>query len=252
MAISGSVNKILKHSFVDGPGNRAVIFLQGCNLRCLYYHNPYKQTLCSHCGVCVSFCPFGALRFQDKQVVWDDALCQECDACIHACPQNSSPHVRELTADQIWQFIAPVEPYFSGVTASGGEPAQQIEFLIDFFTFIKHKTLLTTLIETNGCIEEERLKPLLPVLDIAKGAMKQGVRILSIGSANSEFMRVTGYRIRRVDLENAKREVKNRHSSASLGAGFLETKPNNLRRRERKVRFSFTDFFCLLIKTSYP
>ena len=73
------------------------------------------------------------------------------------------------------------------------------------------------------------------VLDIAKGAMQKGVRILSIGSANSEFVRVTGYLIRRVDLENAKREVKNRHSSAALGAGFLETKPNNLHRRERKV-----------------
>ena len=27
----GIVNHILKKSFVDGPGNRAVIFLQGCN-----------------------------------------------------------------------------------------------------------------------------------------------------------------------------------------------------------------------------
>jgi len=75
----------------------------------------------------------------------------------------------------------------------------------------------------------------MAVLDIAKGAMNQGVRILSIGSSNSEFIRVTGYLIRRADLENAKREVKNRHSSAALGADFFETKPNNLHRRERKV-----------------
>jgi hypothetical protein len=73
------------------------------------------------------------------------------------------------------------------------------------------------------------------VLDIAKGAMKQGVRILSIGSSNSEFVRVTGYLIRRADLENARKEENNRHSSAALGAGFFETKPNNLHRRERKV-----------------
>jgi YjjI family glycine radical enzyme len=73
------------------------------------------------------------------------------------------------------------------------------------------------------------------VLDIAKGAMKQGIRILSIGSTNSEFVRVTGYLIRRADLENARQEEKNRHSSAALGAGFFDTKPNNLHRRERKV-----------------
>jgi len=177
MAIIGAVNKILRQSFVDGLGNRVVIFLQGCNFRCLNCHNPYTQTYCSHCGICVSSCSYGAISIQDKHVVWDDALCQECDSCIRACPQNSSPHVRELTAEKNPEAV----------------------------------------------------------LNIAKGAMKQGVRILSIGSFNSEFVRVTGYLIRRADLENARKEEKNRHSSAALGAGFFETKPNNLHRRERKV-----------------
>jgi len=167
MSIIGEVNKILKHSFVDGPGNRAVVFLQGCNLRCLYCHNPYTQTPCNHCGICVSACIYSALSIQDQRVVWNDNLCQECDACIHTCPQNSSPHVRNLTSDQVWQVIAPVEPFISGVTASGGEPTQQMDFLIDFFSLIKQKTHLTTMVETNGCVEIEQLNPLLPVLDFA-------------------------------------------------------------------------------------
>ncbi len=37
---SGFVRSILSHSSVDGPGNRVVIFLQGCNFNCLYCHNP--------------------------------------------------------------------------------------------------------------------------------------------------------------------------------------------------------------------
>ncbi len=172
MAITGAVNKILKQSFVDGPGNRAVVFLQGCNLRCLYCHNPYTQTICSQCGVCVNACPYGALSIQANHVVWDDTLCRECDACIHACPQNSSPHVRELTVEQTWEIIAPVEPFLSGVSASGGEPTQQIDFLINLFSLIKQKTRLTTLIETNGCVEIKQLEALLPVLDYAMVDLK--------------------------------------------------------------------------------
>ena len=34
------VTKIIDHSVVDGPGNRAAIFLQGCNFNCAYCHNP--------------------------------------------------------------------------------------------------------------------------------------------------------------------------------------------------------------------
>ncbi len=73
------------------------------------------------------------------------------------------------------------------------------------------------------------------VLDIIKGGFKEGVRNLSIGSANSEFVRVTGYLIRRSDLEAAKAHKALRHSSSILGSGFLQTKPNHLHRVRRKV-----------------
>ncbi len=73
------------------------------------------------------------------------------------------------------------------------------------------------------------------VLDIIKGAFKEGVRDLSIGSANSEFVRVTGYLIRRSDLETAKAHKALRHSSSIRGTEFMQTKPNHLHRVTRKV-----------------
>jgi len=38
--VLGYVRKIIPQSTVDGPGNRTAIFLQGCNIRCAYCHNP--------------------------------------------------------------------------------------------------------------------------------------------------------------------------------------------------------------------
>ena len=36
----GSINQIETLGLVDGPGIRTIVFLNGCNLRCKYCHNP--------------------------------------------------------------------------------------------------------------------------------------------------------------------------------------------------------------------
>lgn len=37
----GLVADVVRFSWVDGPGNRYTVFLQGCNLNCLACHNPH-------------------------------------------------------------------------------------------------------------------------------------------------------------------------------------------------------------------
>ncbi len=162
------VNKLLTQSFVDGPGNRAVVFMQGCNLRCSFCHNPQTLNLCIHCGLCVPVCPTGALSRQDGRVLWDATRCVECDTCTRTCPHFSSPRIHVYTALALWQAIAPYAPFLAGVTVSGGEPLLQADFLLAFFKEVKAHSTLTTFIETNGNMETSVLEPLLPLLD---GAM---------------------------------------------------------------------------------
>lgn len=45
--MTGFIHSLESMGLVDGPGVRAVVFLQGCPLRCLYCHNPDTQSFSS-------------------------------------------------------------------------------------------------------------------------------------------------------------------------------------------------------------
>jgi pyruvate formate lyase activating enzyme len=162
---TGLINKILPQSFVDGPGNRAVIFLQGCCLNCLYCHNAYTINFCTHCGNCLPVCPSGALSIDSERVIWDANLCKDCDECIKACTHNSTPKAMQLTAQQLWDKILPYSMFLSGVTVSGGEPVLQLHFVGSFFKIIKQSSQLTTFIQTNGIVDLKQLSEILPWVD---------------------------------------------------------------------------------------
>lgn len=154
------VNKIIPLSVVDGPGNRTAIFLQGCNLSCVYCHNPETQRLCIGCGICVGKCPVQALTLEHGKVIWSRQKCVQCDACIQSCPHFSSPKVREMEAAEVFMEIMGNVPFIRGITVSGGECTLYPEFLTELFALVK-KEGLSCFIDTNGCIELERYPELM-------------------------------------------------------------------------------------------
>ena len=158
------INRILPYSFVDGPGNRAAVFVQNCNLACLYCHNPETQNLCFHCGECVSHCPASALSVIDGRVVWDKKKCVRCDTCIRICTRHASPKVEMMDAGEVIKEVEKSLPYIRGVTVSGGECSLYPDFLIELFTLAKERNL-STLLDSNGTYDFSLNEKLMEVTD---------------------------------------------------------------------------------------
>jgi pyruvate-formate lyase-activating enzyme len=130
--VTGLVADTIRSSIVDGPGNRFVVFLQGCNFDCIACHNP--QTIPGHSPV---------------------------EGYV---PRRRS--VEDLLAD-----IREVAPFLRGITVSGGEATQQPRFIRSLFDAVKADPdlqRLTCFVDSNGGCSVNLWDDLAPRMD---GAM---------------------------------------------------------------------------------
>lgn len=195
---SALVSRVLPFSCVDGPGNRLVLFLQGCNFRCPGCHNPHTIGLCDDCGDCLAVCPSGALtlaegRPGERRVRWQAALCTDCDACLDACPRSANLKTATMTVAEVLALLRRYGPLLSGITVSGGEATTQLPFVIALFTAIRQApdlSHLSCLLDSNGSLAAAGWQRLLPVLDGAMLDLK--------GWRDSVHHTLTGYGRERV------------------------------------------------------
>lgn len=195
---SALVSRVLPFSCVDGPGNRLVLFLQGCNFSCPGCHNPHTIGLCDDCGDCLAVCPSGALSLDEghsgeHRVCWQAALCTDCDACLDVCPRSANPKTATMTVAEVLALLRRYGPLLSGITVSGGEATTQLPFVVALFTAIKAApdlAHLTCLLDSNGSLAESGWLRLLPVLDGAMLDLK--------GWRDSVHLSLTGYSRERV------------------------------------------------------
>ncbi len=160
----GIINNIIKNSSVDGPGNRLVVFFQGCNLDCVYCHNPETINKCIHCGSCVEKCQSKALEIIEGKVVWTEELCTHCDKCIKTCAHNSSPKTKEYSSADLLKIIKRLKLFIRGVTFSGGECTLHKDFLLEIIPLIKNLGL-DVYLDTNGYWDFDYMKDLVEVTD---------------------------------------------------------------------------------------
>lgn len=163
----------------DGPGIRSVVFFNGCPLSCYWCQNPegksesvslvWDEKLCISDGSCIEVCPEGALSFDLPEMV-DRKKCTNCFVCVKICLTNALMISAESkTVEEVVDTIMPYYSFFEntggGVTLSGGEAMQQMEFASALLKQLK-KRGIHTLIETSGYFEFKQFESkILPYLD---------------------------------------------------------------------------------------
>jgi len=147
---TGIITDIQKFSLHDGPGIRSTIFLKGCNMRCIWCHNPETYEM------------------QPQEAFYKDK-CIGCGHCKDGCPTKARIIIgREMTADEVCDEIISDLPYYQtsggGITLSGGEPLIQADFAAEILSKCQENNI-DTAIETNLSLPYEQIKKVVPYLN---------------------------------------------------------------------------------------
>jgi pyruvate formate lyase activating enzyme len=125
---------------------------------------------CIACKTCVATCPARAVVYDERGVFVDSARCELSLQCVRDCPANALTLLgKRYTAEELVREALKDEMFFGefkgGVTASGGEPLLQYEFVAEFFRLLKEKGVNTAL-DTSGCVPPEAMEAVLPYTDV--------------------------------------------------------------------------------------
>ena len=177
---TGLVSSMQHFSLGDGPGIRTTIFLDGCNLHCGWCHNPetwttpssqllYYKGRCRSCGQCVTACPTGAHRLDEKRHTFDRSLCVRCGRCVETCPAGALEWTcRQAALPEVMAYILEDLPFYGesgGVTLSGGEPLLQPEFCRMVAASCR-KEGISVVLDTAASVPYTVIEPLQEFVDI--------------------------------------------------------------------------------------
>jgi len=176
----GTIFNIQRFSIHDGPGIRTTVFLKGCNLRCLWCHNPesvqrqpqiqFYIEKCLGCGACAVVCPQHAHIFENGRHVFLREECRVCGACVVECFSDALVLSGEnYSVNDVVAEIQKDQEYFrasgGGVTFSGGEPLLQPAFLAEVLSECKRFGLHCA-VDTAGNVPWTTFLAIAPLTDL--------------------------------------------------------------------------------------
>jgi pyruvate formate lyase activating enzyme len=163
----------------DGPGIRTVVFFKGCNFICPWCQNPesinpspeiaFYNENCIRCLDCEKVCSQKAILTGVVRRI-DFEKCNICGKCAEVCPTGAIQLIgKQYSTDELLTEVLKDKDYYDdsngGITVSGGEPTMQSDFLFEFLSLCKTKTIHTC-IETNGHFKFDKFRHLIPLLDL--------------------------------------------------------------------------------------
>ena len=177
-----NISKIQRFSLHDGPGIRTTVFLKGCNLSCLWCHNPetisalpqlqFFEHKCIVCGRCVQTCPRSLIFECGGKISLNREGCaaDKCGRCAEGCPSNALVVVGEsIEIDDLLEKVLRDKSFYEssggGVTLSGGEPLLQADAAAEFLVLCKANGIHTT-IDTAGCVDYGCFERVLEFTDL--------------------------------------------------------------------------------------
>lgn len=178
--MKGLVSDIQRFSLNDGPGIRTTVFLKGCNMNCLWCHNPesispkrpdimFYTDKCISCYKCTTACLCKAHKKINGKHCFFPNLCVHCGRCADICFAGALTKAGErLTEDDVMREVLQDRDYYSdsngGITLSGGEVFMQRDFAQAVMNRCRMEGIKTA-IETNLSFQFDYMAPLINSVD---------------------------------------------------------------------------------------